>query len=266
MPLLSSSGGFANRVLNLALLAQALWALGYTDQAQQRCQEGVALAQQVGHLPSLAFAETYAARLAQYRRDAVATQAHADTVLALAATHGLEHRVEHGRLLQGWALAMQGHVATGVVHIQQGLAAVQETGPKVYHPYWLSLLAEAYGQAGQPGAGLTALAEACMLAEATEERWWEAEVYRLKGVLLCQLPCPEVGQAEACFQQALHVAGRQQAKALELRAALSCAQLWLAQGQRDAARALLAPLYGWFTEGFATADLQEARALLAALA
>jgi predicted ATPase/DNA-binding winged helix-turn-helix (wHTH) protein len=266
MPLLSSSGGFANRVLNLALLAQALWALGYTDQAQQRCQEGLALAQQVGHLPSLAFAATFAARLAQYRRDAAATQAHADTVMALAATHGLEHRVEHGRLLRGWALAMQGDAATGVGHLQQGLAAVQETGPKVYHPYWLSLLAEAYGQVGQPEAGLTALAEACTLMEATEERWWAAEVYRLKGVLLRQLPCPDVGQADTCFQQALYVAGRQQAKALELRAALSCGQLWLAQGKRDAARGLLASIYGWFTEGFDTADLQEALALLEALA
>ena len=102
--------------------------------------------------------------------------------------------------------------------------------------------------------------------EATEERWWEAEVYRLQGALLLQLPRPDVGQAEACFQQALHVAGRQQAKALELRAALSCSQLWLAQGKRDEARGLLAPIYGWFTEGFDTADLQEARALLEALA
>jgi predicted ATPase len=95
---------------------------------------------------------------------------------------------------------------------------------------------------------------------------WEAEVYRLKGVLLRQVPCPDVGQAEACFQQALHVAGRQQAKALELRAALSLGQLWLAQGKRNQARVLLAPIYGWFTEGFDTADLQEAQALLEALA
>jgi predicted ATPase len=133
-------------------------------------------------------------------------------------------------------------------------------------PYFLALLADAYGQAGQPEAGLTVLAEACTLVEATEERWWEAEMYRLKGTLLRQLPRPDVGQAEACFQQELDVARRQQAKALELRAALSCSQLWLAQGKRDEARVLLAPIYGWFTEGFDTADLQEARALLEALA
>jgi predicted ATPase len=220
----------------------------------------------VGHPPSLAYAEIFAAVLSQLRREAVATQARADAVMALAAERGFGHRIAHGRLLKGWALAMQGDAAAGVAHIQQGLEAVQGAGLKLYRPYFLALLAEAYGQAGQPKAGLMALAEACTLLEATEERWWEAEVYRLNGVLLCQLPRPDVGQAEACFQQALHVAGRQQAKALELRAALSCSQLWLAQGKRDAARVLLASIYGWFTEGFDTADLQEARALLDVLA
>jgi len=109
---------------------------------------------------------------------------------------------------------------------------------------------------------LTALTEALTLVAATEERWWEAELYRLQGALLLQLPLPDIGQAEACFQQALDVARRQQAKALELRAALSLAQLWQGQGQRAAARQLLAASYGWFTEGFDTADFQEAKALL----
>jgi predicted ATPase len=97
---------------------------------------------------------------------------------------------------------------------------------------------------------------------ATEERWWAAEVYRLQGVLLLQLPIPDVGQAEACFQHALDVARRQEAKSLELRAATSLARLWQQQGKRAEAYELLAPIYGWFTEGFDTADLQEARALL----
>jgi len=157
---------------------------------------------------------------------------------------------------------MQGHAATSVAHIQQGWSAVQGTGPKLSHPYWLSLLAEAYGQAGQPEAGLTVLTEAFTLVAATEERWWEAEVYRLQGALLLQLLLPDVGQAEVCFQQALAVARRQQAKALELRAALCLARLWQEQGQRAAARQLLASSYGWFTEGFDTPDLQEAKTLL----
>jgi predicted ATPase len=126
----------------------------------------------------------------------------------------------------------------------------------------LALLAEAYGQAGQPEAGLTALAEAGTLVEATEERWWEAEVYRLQGELLLQLPLPDVGQAEACFQQALDVARRQQAKALELRAVLCLARLWQDQGKGAVAQQLVAKIYGWFIEGFDTADLQEAKALL----
>ena len=212
------------------------------------------------------YAELFAAILSQQRREAVATQARADAVMAWAAEHGFGQRIAQGRLLKGWALAMQGGAAAGVAHIQQGLEAVQGTGLKLYRPYLLALLAEAYGQAGQPEAGLTALAEACTLVEATEERWWEAEVYRLQGELLRQLPRPDAGQAESCFQQALHVARRQQAKALELRATLSCSHLWLTQGKRDEARVLLAPIYGWFTEGFDTADLQEARALLEALA
>jgi predicted ATPase len=156
---------------------------------------------------------------------------------------------------------MQGEAATGVALLRQGLAS-PDVGPESLRPHWLVLLAEAYGQAGQPAAGLTVLAEALTLVATTEMRWWEAELSRLKGVLLLQLPIPEVPQAEACFQQALAVARGQQAKALELRAALSLSRLWQQQGKREAARELLAPIYGWFTEGFDTPDLQEAKAML----
>jgi predicted ATPase len=128
--------------------------------------------------------------------------------------------------------------------------------------YFLALLAEAYGQAAQPEAGLTVLADAFTLVAETEARWWEAELYRLQGELLRQLPRPDVGQAEACFQQALDVARRQQAKALELRAAMSLSRLWQQHDKRQEGHDLLAPVYGWFTEGFDTPDLQEAKALL----
>ena len=136
----------------------------------------------------------------------------------------------------------------------------------VLRPHWLALLAEAYGRAGQPEAGLQVLAEAVTLMATTEMWWSEAEMSRLQGELRLQLASPEVPQAEACFQQALEVARRQQAKSLELRAALSLSRLWQQQGQRQAARELLAPIYGWFTEGFDTTDLQEAQVLLAELA
>jgi predicted ATPase len=202
--------------------------------------------------------------LAQHRRDVAATQAYAEAMLALATAQGFEHRVAQGRIMWGWALAMQGDAATGVAHIQQGWGAVQRTGQKLYHPYHLTLLAEAYSEAGQPELGLPCLTEALTLLEATEERWWEAEVWRLKGELLLRLPLPDIPQAEACLHQALDVARRQQARALELRAALSLGRLWQQQGKRDQARQLLTEVYSSFTEGFETPDLQEARVWLEA--
>ena len=242
--------------------AMVLWVLGYADQAQHWRQAELARAQQGEHTPSLVSAHLFAALLAQHRRDVAATRAAAEATITLATTHGVAHRVAQGQILQGGALAMQGDAATGVAQITQGWEAVQHLGQQLYHPYQLALLAEAYGQAGHPEAGLTCLAEAVARVEATEERWWAAEVSRLQGALLFQRPVPEVGQAEACFRQALDVARRQQARMLELRAALSLAQLWQGQGQRAAAQQLLAEIYRWFTEGFDTVDLQEAKALL----
>jgi len=257
-------GGLGREVTLRTSLARVLWALGYDDQAQQRSQEALTLARQGDSIPTLAYAESFVGCVCQCRRDVAATQAHADALLAMAARHRLALRAEQGRLLQGWVLAMQGEAAAGVAHLRQALAS-PDVGPESSRFYWLAALAEAYGRAGQPQAGLQVLAEAVTLMATTEMRWWEAEMYRLQGALLLQLPRPDVGQAEACFQQALDVARRQQAKALELRAALSLARLWQRQGQPTAARLLLAEIYGWFTEGFDTADLQETKAFLAEL-
>jgi predicted ATPase len=260
------AGRLHPRITSYAWILRPLWMLGYTDQARQRCQEGLTLAQQLGHPPSLALVEYFAATLSQALRDVAATYARAEALMAFATAQGLMHRVEQGRILWGWALAMQGDAAAGVRQIHHGLAAHRNIESPLGRPHRLSLLAEAYGQAGQPEAGLTVLAEALTLVGATEERWWESELYRLQGELLRQLPCPDVGQAEACFQQALDVARRQHAKALELRAALSLARLWQEQGKDGAARQLLAASYSWFTEGFDTADLKEARGFLEELA
>jgi predicted ATPase len=254
-----------SRVTHLGWMMQLLWELGYADQAQQWSAEALALAQQSGDPSSLAHAQFFGAVLSQYRRDVAETYAGADALTAFATTQGLVHHAAYGRILLGWALARQGDATTGVAHLQQGLAVLQQTGLKLYRPYFLALLAEASGQAGQPEAGLTVLAEALTLVAATEERWWEAELYRLQGALLLQLPLSDVYQAEGCFQQALDVARRQQAKALELRAALSLTRLWQGQGKRAAARQLLAESSSWFTEGFDTADLQESKALLVEL-
>jgi predicted ATPase len=129
-------------------------------------------------------------------------------------------------------------------------------------PYHLALLAEVSAQVGQTAEGLEALAEALATVAQSAARWWEAELHRLRGELLLQHSVASPEEAETCFQQALDVARRQEAKSLELRAAMSLARLWHQQDKRAEAKALLAPIYGWFTEGFDTADLQEAKALL----
>ena len=153
-----------------------------------------------------------------------------------------------------------------IAQMHQGLAAFRATGAETIRPYFLALLAETSAKAGQHGAGLTLLAEALAVINDTGERRWEAELYRLKGAVLLALSAGHDAEAETCFRQALDIARRQQAKSWELRAAMSLARLWQRQGKRDAARQLLAETYGWFTEGFDTADLQEAKALLDELA
>jgi DNA-binding winged helix-turn-helix (wHTH) protein/predicted ATPase len=258
--------GFVAGVESLVWLELTLWALGYADQAQQRSQEVLARAQQVDHSPSLWVAECFAAMLSQCRGHVADTHAYAEAAMALAAAQGFEHRVALGSILQGWALLLQGDAATGMAHMRLGETGSQGRGPEVAHPYWLSLLAGGHGRVGQPEAGLAVLADALTVVATTEAEWWEAELYRLHGDLLLHLPSANVSQAEASFHQALDVARRQQAKALELRASISLSRLWQRQARRIEARRLLADIYRWFTEGFDTADLQTAKALLEELA
>jgi predicted ATPase len=176
--------------------------------------------------------------------------------------------------MRGWAVAVQEHSPEGLVQIRQGLDTYRSTGAEFQRPHFLTLLAEASGLLGQPEGGLAALEEALTLMEQTGERYYEAELHRQRGELLLLREAhghPAQGsrdqhEAEACFQYALDVSRQQQAKSLELRAAMSLARLWQRQGNGAQARALLAPIYGWFTEGFDTADLQEAKALLEVLA
>jgi predicted ATPase len=190
----------------------------------------------------------------------------AEAVVALATEQGFPLYVALGTSFRGWALAMQGQGEEGLAQIRQGIAAFRATGAALNIPYNCILLAEASAHLGRPEDGLQVLAEAHTLMEQHDERWWEAEIHRLRGVLLLRQPVSPQAEAEACFQQALTVARHQQAKSLELRAAMSLARLWQQQGKRVEAYELLAPVYGWFTEGFDTADLQEAKTLLDALA
>ena len=248
--------------------ALVLWLLGYPDQARQRSHEMLILAQELHHPHSLAYALYWAAMLDLYHRKGQAAQEQAEAGMVLSHEQGFALWIAWGTLLRGWALAEQGQSAEGILQMRQGIAAWQATGAEVFRPYSLALLAEAYGKAGQAEEGFPLLAEALAAVDNTGERYYEAELYRLKGeMLLAQADTePRWLEVEESFRQALAVARHQQAKSLELRAAMSLSRLWQRLGKRAEAHQLLAEIYGWFTEGFDTADLQEARALLAELA
>ena len=245
--------------------ALALWYLGYPDQALQRGQQAVTLAQNLSHPFSLAFAMEGMAEIYQFRREAQQTQERAEALMSLSTEQRFAFWLVSATVLRGWALAEQGQGAEGIAQIRQGLTAWQAMGEALYQPRFRALLAEIYGKMGQPEAGLTVLAEVLADGHNTGLCYCEAELYRLKGELLLQQAVGWGGEAEACFRQALDVARHQQAKSWELRAATSLARLWQQQGKRAEAREILAPVYSWFTEGFDTADLQEAKALLDAL-
>jgi class 3 adenylate cyclase/predicted ATPase len=246
--------------------ARTLWLLGYPDQALARLHDGLALARALSHPYTLGSAWCYAAIVSQYRRDVPAVHEHAEAAVALSTEQGFPLWAAQGTSLRGWALAMQGQGEEGLAQIRQGIAAWRATGAALAVPYFCTLLADVAAHLGYTEDGLQALAEAHTLVEQYEERWGEAEIYRLQGVLLLRQPETPPAEAEAWLQRALDVARRQEAKSLELRAAISLSRLWHRQGQREEAHALLAPVYEWFTEGFDTADLQEAKALLEELA
>ena len=174
---------------------------------------------------------------------------HAEAAVALSTEQGFPLWAALGTSMRGWALALQGQGEAGMAQVRQGIAAWRATSATMLVPYLCTVLAEVCDHLGHPEDGLQALAEAYTLVEQHEERWWEAEVCRLRGVLLLQQTGTPQAEAEAWFQQALDVARRQEAKSLELRAAMSLSRLWQQQGKQAAARALLAPVYGWFTGG-----------------
>jgi predicted ATPase/class 3 adenylate cyclase len=257
--------GVASGVRCLAVGANVLWCLGSPGQAVRRSQEALALAQELAHPYSLALARFWAAYLHYYRREVLAAQAQAKTFLDLATARGVPLLVGLGTCLHGWALAVQGQGAAGLAQLHQGLASAMATGQELSRPLCLVLLAEATGHVGQVEDGLRLLAEARTMLEVNGQGELLAEAYRLQGALLLRQTVPDAAQAAVCFQQALTIARRQQAKSWELRAATSLSRLWQQQGKRAKARELLTPIYSWFTEGFDTADLQEAKALLEAL-
>src|SRR5215813_3432011 len=271
-------------VICLATLARTLWALGYPDDALAKARESLALARRIAHPFSMAFALYFTAVVHQYRHEWQATQEQAEALMALSAEQGFAQRLAQGRILLGWTLVEQGRGAEGIALLRQSVAAYGATGADLGRSSYLALLAEAYGKGGQAEEGLTTLAQALLVVDQRRIRFNEAELHRLKGELLLrraaekgiwridphepmtpaeiEAASPAVVEAEACFRRALDVARRQQARSLELRAAMSLSRLWRQQGESEAAREVVAEIYKWFTQGLETADIQAAKVLL----
>jgi predicted ATPase len=251
-------------VSNLVTLAWVLWYTGYPETALTRVYEGVNLARQAAHAASLEQALASAAIVHQLRREASSARQRAEEALAISREHGFIFRAALNSIFLGWAMAVQGSAEQGIALIIEGLTTYRVTGAEAWRHHYLALLAEAQSAAGRIGEGLTAVAEGLAVL-ANDERYYAAELYRIRGELLLAASHDNRAQAQGCFEQALDIARRQEAKSLELRAAVSLARLWAGQGRRDEGRQLLAGVYGWFSEGFQTSDLCEARTLLAEL-
>ena len=245
--------------------AFTLWLLGYPDQALALAHDGLALATELAHPFSKAFALVGVSLIERFRRDGQEVYDHAEAAVTVSTEKGFPTWLAMGTFLRGWALTALGQREEGMIQLLRGIADWRGIGTELFVPYLLGDVAERYGVLQQVDEALDALKEGWEATERTGEQWWKAEVHRLEGDLLLHQSSADVAQSANCFRQALDVARNQQAKSLELRAATSLARLWLSQDRRREAYDLLAPVYDWFTEGFDTADLQEAKALLTEL-
>jgi predicted ATPase len=234
-----------------------LWLLGYPDQALQRSNDALALAQKLSQPSSLCFALYFSAWVQQHRGKRQAVQEHIEQNITLATEQGFTRWLEQGPVIQGWILAEEGKGREGILQMRQGSAVTVRE-----RPHYAALLAEAYRKEEQVKEGLRVVIEELDRTHISGERYYDAELHRLKGELLLKQTVTDEGQAEACFQEAIDVSRRQAAKSLELRAAMSLSRLWQRQGKKSEARKLLAETFAWFTEGFDTADLKAAKALL----
>jgi len=255
----------------LSFLVLILWIQGYPDQALARSVEALALARTCSYGPSLAFSLTYTAHLHQLRREPVLAAERAEAVIAVSTEHGLPYWLAWGTLLRGWAMSAQGNLQDGIAQMRLGLDAQRAAGGEDQRPFSLALLADSYWRAGDRKAALGMLEEAMAIVEQSGEHCYEAELFRLTGIYLAggdgtEGTAPECAdEAVDCFHRAIARARRQGARALELRAASDLARLLQRQGKTEEAAQVLRDVYAWFTEGFDTRDLQEAKALLDAL-
>jgi len=258
------------RASGLAHLAVLLWITGYPDQARECSRQALTVAQDTRFPYGRALALNLAATLHVCYRNFQAVADHAEAARRFAQECGFVHLATMGMVLQGWALVMQGKIEEGIMLIQTGLQRQRAAGIGIGEVSYQMLLVDAYMKINQIEFALQALTEAFASDAKTRERTFKPELYRLKGELTLQTKAPgpqsPVEEAEACFHKAIDIARRQQAKSLELRAATSLSRLWQRQSKREEARQMMAEIYGWFTEGFDTKDLQEAKALLDELA
>jgi class 3 adenylate cyclase/predicted ATPase len=258
----SSRHGFNCAANCHSFLTSVCWHLGYPEQALRHSGQAFAIAEDVSHPFSRGCALKWTAALHQLRGETRRTQELAETLLAFATEQVFPFLVAHAMVWRGWALVEQGQSGEGIAQLRQGLVAYRATGAEIESSHYLALLAEACRYTGRTEEGLRVIAEALGHVAQTGIVHCEPELRRLEGELrLCPDP-PDEQNAEACFRRALEIARKQQAKSWELRSATSLARLWRKQGKRADARDLLAPVYNWFTEGFDTPVLQEAKALL----
>jgi predicted ATPase/class 3 adenylate cyclase len=248
-----------------SFIAWTLLLLGQGDQALAQSRRALAWARELSHPTTLAFALHVNCVFHQLRGDEAILEQRAEELVALATEQGFPHFVGSGTCFRGWAmLAVGGSIEEAISRMRRGLATKRATGAEIKVPYYLGLLAEAHRQANRSADGISLLNEALELVERTDERWYEAELYRLMAEAL--ITKSDRHDAERWLRRALRTAEKQGARLWELRAATSLARLWRDQGKRTDARDLLAPIYRYFTEGFETRDLKEAAALLAQLA
>ena len=241
----------------------ALWFLGYPDEAMRRAEAGVSLARKLGHPFTFGLALLFLAQMHSYRREAELTRELTAEVMALSAKQNFPMLLNQATIIQGWALAEQGHAVEAIAQIRHGMSEWKAMGQELESSHFLGLLAEAYRRADRPDEGLEILTEALSVAERIGEGFWEAELYRLRGELLLSSAAPSrASAAEDSLKKAITSASARRAKALELRATTSLARLWLRQGRKDDARQALDEIQRWFTEGFDTADLRTARTLI----
>ena len=245
----------------------ALWLLGYPEAALKDLARALKDAREIGQASTLMYALNCIAMFVHIPcGNYTEAQTILEEVIALADEKGALYWKAFGRMNQACVLALTGKASDAIQMFASGIVAYRSTGARVWLPLYLSYLARAHAELGQFDDAWRRVTEAMTEIETTKERWQEAEVHRVAGEIALMSPGAGAAKAEACFERALTVAREQQAKSWELRMAMSLAQLWRDQGKRDDARNLLAPIYGWFTEGFDTRDLKEAKALLEELA